>query len=382
LTWGLQKDSRPLFHVRREWLFSRAAVSALIVLGAAPASAQSFERFAVDTVVSIDEFGGENVSTHPQIIIDLSGGVRISEHVQAYIRPWFRLPRPNTPTSPVPDWSHELYQAGFRYERPTRGGRLATRLDVGYNVSPIGLGVMDTRPSLNPTIAAHVGYLSPMPLFDPSVPRVSAIAATYPLGSEVTVSSAHWDARGAMLNSAPTRIYAAGRPTSPPQAAAFAAGAGVAPTPGLRLGASFARGQYATAKEVIGPVRADRSVVIVGAEAEYAVGYTKISGEVLRSRFERSAGYAVAYEWFVQGVQTLSPRWFVAGRHEGTQAPPLITATSVGQAPVFAAAEATVGFRVTHEVTLRSSYYARKSYGVSAWDHQVGVSAVWARKWW
>jgi hypothetical protein len=33
-------------------------------------------------------------------------------------------------------------------------------------------------------------------------------------------------------------------------------------------------------------------------------------------------------------------------------------------------------------VTLRASYYTRKSYGASTWDHQVGISAVWARKWW
>jgi hypothetical protein len=345
-------------------------------------AAQSPERFALDSVVSIDEFGGENVSSHPQIIIDVSGGARISDRVQAYVRPWFRLPRPNTPTSPVPDWSHELYQAGIRYERPAAGGGLAIRLDAGYNVSPIGLGVIDTRPSLNPTIAAHISYLSPMPPFDLTVPRVSAIATTYPLGGQVTVSSARWDARGAVLNSAPTRNYAIGRPTSPRQTPAFVAGAGVTPITGLRVGASFAYGRYATAREVTGPVRADRSVAIVAGEGEYAVGYTKISGEILRSRFERFAGQAVAYEWFVQGIQTLSPRWFVAGRHEGTQAPPLITATTVGRATRLTMGETTVGFRVTPEVTLRSSYYTRKSYGASAWDHQIGVSAVWARKWW
>ena len=72
----------------------------------------------------------------------------------------------------------------------------------------------------------------------------------------------------------------------------------------------------------------------------------------------------------------------MAGRHEGTQAPPLVTATTVGQTPRLTIAEGTVGFRVTPEVTLRSSYYTRKSFGASAWDHQMGVSAVWARKWW
>jgi hypothetical protein len=255
-------------------------------------------------------------------------------------------------------------------------------LDFGYNVSPVGLGVIDTRPSLNPTIGPHLSYLSPMPAFDLTVPRVSAISATYPLGGQVTVSSAHWDVRGAVLNSAPTRIYAVGRPTSPRQAAAFVAGAGVTPLTGLRVGASFAHGQYATAKEVTGPRPTDRSVRIVGAEGDYAFGYTKISGEILQSRFERSEGGAIAYEWFVQGIQILSPRWFVAGRHEGTQAPPLVTATATGRTTRMMMGEATVGFRVTNEVTLRSSYYARKFYGASNFDHQAGVSAVWARKWW
>ena len=59
-------------------------------------------------------------------------------------------------------------------------------------------------------------------------------------------------------------------------------------------------------------------------------------------------------------MQTLSPRWFVAARHESTLAPALITATSVGQRRRLTMIEATVGFRVTPEVTLRSSYYTRQ----------------------
>src|SRR5438445_2866128 len=149
--WNRYKDHRPwscraglLDPPRPGGRTGSALLGVLIVAcGAIPAAAQSAQPFGLDSVVSIDVFGGENVSNHPQIIIDISGGARISEHVQAYVRPWFRLPRPNTPTSPVPDWSHELYQAGIRYERPASGGRLATRLDIGYNVSPIGLGVID-----------------------------------------------------------------------------------------------------------------------------------------------------------------------------------------------------------------------------------------------
>jgi hypothetical protein len=221
-----------------------------------------------------------------------------------------------------------------------------------------------------------------MPAFDLSVPRVSAISQTYPLGAQVAVSSARWDVRTAVINAAPTRNYAVGRPTNPRQAAAYVGGAGVTPFTGLRLGLSLAHGQYATADEVAGPVRSNRSVTIVGGEGEYAFGYTKMSGEIVRSRFERFAGTAIAYEWFVQGVQTVTPRWFVAARHESTLAPELITTTSVGRRSRLAMVESTVGFRVTPEVTLRSSYYTRKSYAASAWDHQVGVSAVWARKWW
>jgi hypothetical protein len=44
--------------------------------------------------------------------------------------------------------------------------------------------------------------------------------------------------------------------------------------------------------------------------------------------------------------------------------------------------ETALGFRVTPEITLRSSYYTRKGYDATVWDHQIGVSAVWARKWW
>ena len=382
-SWNRYNDHRGARRVRRECFFSAcSAVSAVIVLGASPAAAQSVERFALDSVASIDVFGGENVSNHPQIIFDISGGVRISDHVQAFIRPWFRLPRPNTPTSPVPAWSHELYQAGVSYERPGDAGRPAMRLEVGYNVSPIGLGIPDTRPSLNPLIGPHLSYVSPMPAFDVTVPRVSAISQTYPLGAQFTFSSEHWDTRGALVNSAPTRNYSLGRPGLPRQTPAFVAGAGVTPLTGLRLGVSLAQGNYATAAEVTGSAPSDRSVTMVGGEGEYAFGYTKVGGEIVRSRFERSVGSAIAYEYFVQGAQTLTPRWFVAARHESTLAPPLITATVVGSRTRLSVVETTMGFRVTPEVTLRTSYYTRRSYGAAAWDHQVGVSGVWARKWW
>src|SRR5262245_39802220 len=119
------------------WKKCKAASAVVVVLGvSAPAAGQGTSPFALDSVVSIDAFRGENVSHKPQIMVDISGAARISDNMQAYFRPWFRLPRPNSPTGPTPDWVKELWQAGIRYERPARAGSVATRVDVGYNVSP------------------------------------------------------------------------------------------------------------------------------------------------------------------------------------------------------------------------------------------------------
>ena len=183
---------------KRSSFFASFAAFAFLVVPA-PASAQSVARFSLESVVAVDEFGGENTSHRPQVIVDVSMAVRIGDHWQAYVRPWFRLGRPSTPTAPVPDWNKEIYQAGLRYERRSD---LSTRIDLGYILSPIGLGVFDTRPGVNPTIASHVSYFSAMPVFDPTGPRVSAVSATYPLGAQVSLSTTMWDARAAVINSA------------------------------------------------------------------------------------------------------------------------------------------------------------------------------------
>ena len=79
------------------------------------ASAQSVSRVSFDSVASVDSFNGENVNGRPQIVIDMSAGLRLSDHWQVHIRPWFRLPRPPAPTAAVPnpayaDWDTQLYQ--------------------------------------------------------------------------------------------------------------------------------------------------------------------------------------------------------------------------------------------------------------------------------
>jgi hypothetical protein len=123
-------------------------------------------------------------------------------------------------------------------------------------------------------------------------------------------------------------------------------------------------------------------MTMAGGEAEWAFSGTKISGELLRTAFETVAGTSIAYEGFVQGIQTLSPRWFVAARRETASAPPLVSGIVVGTRTSLDVFEATAGFRITPDVTARGSYVRRRSYGVTAWADQAGASIVWARKWW
>jgi hypothetical protein len=360
-----------------------ACAMLLAMMTAAPVFAQgapeSVERFSLDSVIGIDSFGGQNVSSQPQLVIDVSAAVRIGDNWQLYVRPWFRLPRPSSSTATTPPWDTEIYQAGVRYERP---GPIATRIDAGYILSPIGLGMLDSRQNLNANILPHLSYVVPMPAFAPAAPRVLPVSNAYPLGAQLTVSSNHWDARAAVVNSAPTRPYVLGAATNPRQTPVFVAGGGITPITGLRFGASFAHGDYATAEEITLPNAQARTVTMVGGEGEWAFRYTRIRGEIIRSAFEVPGNAAVAREWFVQGVQTLAPRWFVAARAEGTSAPPLISGIAIGARTDFAVFEATVGFRVTPDVTLRGAYDQRKSYGASSWDNQAAVSVVWTRRWW
>ena len=331
--------------------------------------AQSSARFSLDSAVGVDLFQGENTVDRPNIVVDVTAVARISDRWLLYVRPWFRQPR-------SPEWEKEIYQAAVQYSRP---GRIATRLDLGYLASPIGLGMMDTRPGVNPTIGPHYSYILSMPAFDSSGPRVQAIAASYPPGGQFTASTDVWDARVAVIGAAPTRTYKINGSSNPPNTPVAVIGGGITPKVGLRFGASLARGDYAAGDELADIGSTGRRITMMTLEGEYAFGYTKISGEITRDRFQTVSGNAIAYAWFVQGLQTVTPRWFVAARQEGVSAPVVPTS---GTAPLMQYSEATVGYRLSMDFTLRGSFLARKSFTRSTWDQQGGVSLVWAHRWW
>jgi hypothetical protein len=342
----------------------------VFALLAAPASAQQLARFSIDSVAAIDFLRGENTVDRPNIIVDITGVVRVANGWLVYVRPWLRQPRTTA-------WDKQIYQAALQYER---AGRIATRVDAGYLVSPVGFGMMDTRPGVNPTILPHLSYVTPMPVFDPTAPRVQPVAATYPLGTQLTVSTTRWDVRGGVVNSAPSRIFVINGATSPRATPVAVGGAGITPRTGLRFGISLAHGASATSDELT-TRQGHRDMTLVSGEAEYAFGYTKLSGEFTRTRFDTNVGANNAYGWFVQGVHTLSPRWFVAARQEGVSAPPLRSGIVPGVRTRFHITEATVAYRFTPELTARGSFISRKPFTRPSHDLQAGVSLVWAHRW-
>ena len=346
--------------------------AALLLVCSGDAFAQGQARFSLDSTVESDIFRGQNAATRPGIVIDITGVVRIAGGWSAYVRPWFRQPR-------TPSWDKEIYQAALQYERH---GPVSTRLNLGYIVSPVGLGLMDTRPGVNPLILPHFSYVTPMPPLEAGAPVALPIGSTYPLGGEVTVSTTKWDARAAIVNSAPARIFVVNNTSkNPASTPVIEAGAGITPKVGLRLGASFAHGNYATGDE-LKPAKPDgRMMTLVGLEGEYAFRYTKLTGEITRDSFETAAASATAYEWFIQGTQTLTPRVFLAARQEGTSAPPPFSGVTTVR-PILKTTEATVGYRLSTEFTLRGSFFARKAFARNDWDQQAGVSIVWSHRWW
>ena len=346
-----------------------------LLLFAAPvaAEAQTQARVSVDGAIAIDQFVGQNTFDRPNVIIDVTVVARLADGWSFSVRPWVR----HDPRNQV--WNNEIYQAALQYERP---GPIAIRVNAGYIVSPIGLGLMDSRPDANPTIMPHVAYLSAMPSFESRSVRVEPISGTYPFGGLLTLSTTLWDARVAVVNSAPTRQYVINNDVNPRATPVVVAGAGITPTAGLRFGLAVAGGNYVTGEELSVAQDDGRGLRMIALEGEYSFGYTKVSGEVVRDRLETAIGAERAYAWFVQGMQTLTPRWFVAARHEGVSAPPLRTAIVVGSRPRLGTVEATVGYRLSPALTLRGSVVSRKAYTRAVWDQQAGISLVWAQRWW
>jgi hypothetical protein len=343
----------------------------LVLAAAATASAQSVSPWSVDSAVSISGFRGERAADRPDVVVDITATLRLGRGWVAYVRPWFR----KASTQPYAV-ATEIYQAAAQYQR---SGPISTRVDLGYILSPIGLGMLDMRPDTNPTITSHLSYLIPMPGFDSGAPSSVPIGSSYPLGGQVTASTHFWDARAAIVTAPPNRRFVLYADSPNPSARPMlVVGGGVTPRAGLRVGAAYAAGEYARAEEISRAPIAGRQMDMYSLEGEFAFGYTRLAGEMTHTRVQTGTGHAVARQWFVQGVQAVAPRWFVAGRHEGVIAPVRVPG---GAHPTLRVNEATVGFRASEAFTLRGALVTRKTYSSPTVDTQIGLSLVWAQRW-
>jgi hypothetical protein len=240
---------------------------------------------------------------------------------------------------------------------------------------PVGLANLALRPHQNPTIALPSSLFQTLPSLEPQAPRATLLGPMYPYGASVTLSGGRWDGRAAVVDTSPLRsrrVFGAG---NPPRFVNVVLGGGVTPVVGLRVGASITRGGWLKGGESPG-LAEDRDATVLTAESEFSIRHTTLLGEWAQDRIDTGRGTVIASGWFVQGQQTLSPRWFAAGRVERMSAPVLAEPRQH-----FTGVETTIGYRLTSEVTLRAGHRVRRRFGVTALDNQATVSLVWWRRW-
>ncbi len=323
--------------------------------------------FAIDTVAAVDEVVIGNGNFVTGVTLDAVVSADFGRGFQGIVRPIAQR-RGGT-------WNRQIWVATLRYERP---GPVGIRIDGGLIPSPVGLANLTLRPHLNPTISQPSSLFTGLPPLEVRGPRANLIGAVYSYGAHVTVSGLRWDARAAVIDASPMRPREVFAAANPPRSANVIVGGGVTPFVGLRVGASLTRGGWMRAGESPA-ITADRDATIVTVESELSFRYTKLSGEWVRDTVETSAGDRAASGWFVQGQQTLAPRWFVAGRVERMSSPAVLPAFVVQQR--LNGVEETLGYRLTPEITLRLGHRARRGFGRPGYDHQGAVSVVWWKRW-
>jgi hypothetical protein len=318
-------------------------------------------RVAFDTVVGVQDLFAETRDWPTAVVVDPFVSAQIARGLQLSVRP--KLWRLNG------EWELVLDQASVQYE-----WRWMTnwRIEAGRFPSPVGLGMTENRSNVNPGVLWwHRPYYMPLPSLGRYEPRLALVSAIYPDGVTISTSADTWDARAAVLNEAPVRFWRGETNTS--RRMNVVVGGGVTPRPGLRFGVSMAEGDLTDA--------ARGSYDMVNVEADYAFGYTRVSGEWTRDRFDLRTGRFTARGWTIQAQQTLSPRWFAHGRATFMTAPEAGQDGAVADR-TFRSLDTTVGYRVDEELTIRTGYSLVTGFGASQADHQAGVSVMWSRRWW
>jgi hypothetical protein len=347
-----------------------ATVAMLALLADRPAHAQELAgRVALEGIASVSTQG--RALDDPMVILDLVSTVRLADGWDVVLRPW-------SVRRPGGEWMFEMYQLQLRYVSSTR---VPFRLDAGIIPSPVGLSALELQPHRNPLIGAPFYYFAPLPAVDGRFEGVRLISGGYPVGAMFSVSGTRWDARAGVTDSSPAHprnVFSGSRPRAEPQ---LVVGGGVTPIFGLRLGAGFTRGGYRpTTATPVGSAVDPRTATLFNLEGEYAAAHTRVSGEWVRDRFDTPSGGRVARGFNVQAAQTLSPRIFVAAR--ATRASALVASVPVEVRRASTAFEATMGYRLTTELTVRGGYQRERRYKDVQWSNAAVMSMVWAERWW
>ena len=371
----------------------RAAAVAAVVLTTCAGSARAQDvtgRVAMEAVASVSFSSADD--GEPFLIFDQVTTVQARPGWDVIVRPWVRR-------MPGAGWAAEMYQLQVRYTSSTR---IPVRLDAGIITSPLGLATLELRPDQNPTISAPFYYFVPLPAFDGNFDKVTLMSGGYPLGAIVSASGTRWDVRGGVTDATPARARSVFSRSKGPSATQFVIGGGITPVAGLRLGGGLSTGRYridaASQKNMVIPSGSDGSeyatggvigrgtrlpderATLVNVEGEYAIGYTKVSGEFIVDRFETVIRPAVVRGFNLEAVRTLAPRWFAAGRAVRASTP-LLTSTPIARR-VTTSTEATMGYRLSPTLTLRAGYQGSTAFTRPSWEHAIVVSAVWAERWW
>lgn len=333
----------------------------------APAAPAASRRVAFDTVAGYQDYFAEDFTWRTQFIVDAFAGMELAPGWQLSARPVLWRVRGN--------WETLLDQASVRFETK-RGANL--RFEAGKFPAPIGLGLTENRANSNASVLwCHRPYYMPVPSLGADLPRVSLISAVYPLGGQASASTEHWDARAAIVDRPPVEFW---KPAgSFARGANAIAGAGITPRQGIRFGVAGARGRYAEAEGA----RAALDYSTINAEADVAIGYTRLSGEWTRSRFESPGGTRASEGWTAQGQQTISARLFAHTRLSRLRSPRAASSLSTRvDLQRFRSVDSTLGYLLTPELTVRVAHTAIRAFGRTVTDHQLGVSVVWTRRWW
>ncbi len=361
-----------------------------------PAAAQEYApsstaQVGADTVISADGLV-QSGETSGGVTFDMLGGWRVAPRLEVLARPVVSRRSDDT-------WDANLYQLAMRYTRP---GTVRLRVEGGFLPSPIGILPLEARADQNPVIVSATSYQAALPTFEAGTPTVQLTSASYPLALQVTTSATHWDLRMAVLGSSPARVRPLTGDDRPPSSPQLAFGGGVTPHIGLRVGASFAHRRYAKAAEVDDWLR-DRMATLVGFDADYSVGFTRVYADFVHGRYDRTSDSVNATSLTLTAVRTLSPRWYLAARGSRQTTGDMLQPKKYGHhyysysglygggggeewedvgAANALTVQAVAGYRLSPDVTFRAGYAGYRAFGSDQLNHGFACSVVWAHRWW